>query len=211
MTRRFEETTRTVYKWFKERYDVDPEKYHDRDLALIDLQDIIAPGVAARYSEQHSKEYHDSLSPAEQVRRGRRNKMIQIITSLYRGGHLEQKIIDGKTFLRINADKLESHDQIAASSVPSTSSVVSTQVVTQAPVSLTPIEPIQLHILSKSDIANKFEITDIVVDGQPKIRVKYGNLVFELSSSAADHLCDRIGAQLIYARGSFASRNAQTP
>ena len=208
MTRRFEETTRTVYKWFKERYDVDPEKFHDRDLALIELQDIIPPGVAARYSEQHSKEYHDSLSPAEQVRRGRRNKMIQIITSLYRGGHLDQQVIDGKTFLRINPDKLEPHEQLPVSSV---GSVVSTQVVTQAPVILPSVEPIQLHILSKSDIANKFEITDIVVDGQPKIRLKYGNLVFELSSSAADHLCDRIGAQLIYARGSFASRQTQTP
>jgi hypothetical protein len=206
MTRRFEETTRAVYVWFKDRYDVDPEKFIDRDVALIELQDKVPPGVAARFSEKQNKQYHDSLSPAEQVRRGRRNKMIQTITSLHRGGYLEQRVVDGKTYLRFDPTKLEPEEQL-----PSSPSIVSTHVVSHPPATLTPIDPIELHILSKSDIANNFEITDLVVDGQPKIRVKYGKIVFELSSSAADHLCDRIGAQLIYARGSFAARSANTP
>lgn len=210
MTRRFDDTTRAIYNWFRDRELADPGKFYDREHVLIELRDLIPPPVATRFSEQHSKAYHDSLSLSEQVRRGRRNKLITTFNSMVRGGHLEERkdANDGKVYLRMEPVKFYKDNDLTPPSSVQIPTAVPT--VIAHPVQPVQVEATQLYQISKSDVANQFKITDILVDGMPKIRIEFNNVVWEMTASAADHFCDRVGSQLIYARGAFAERQTLT-
>lgn len=216
MTRRFDDMTLKVYQYFEDQYRKNPSVWIKRDDAILDLADVIPPGVATRFSSNYSPEYHTSLSVEQQIRRGRRQKLIAIMTSLVRNDHLEQRDSEdgNKITLRLSMAKRDPAEFGSAPVAVRTAPIRAVESLEDllAPREAQPVEAIStfaLYPVAKSDIAHKWQITHFIADGQPKIRAQYGNIVFEFSSSAADAFCDRITAQLIYARGELAQQQAE--
>lgn len=200
MTRRFENFTQQVHDWFRQQQERHGDIWIDREVAILELKDQIPPGEAVRESEKMNPQHHARLDQTQRVSRGRRNKLITVMSSLQRGGHLYMQIEGNKTLYRFRDKEKEG----AAESAPvqRRRAPTTTTVVTEAiPIQTVPTTTVQFHEISKSDVAHQFEITDVLVNGQPRIRVKFENLTFEFSASAADAFCDRISAQLTYARG----------
>ena len=216
MTRRFDDMTLKVYQYFENKYRENPDLWIKRDDAILDLSDVIPPGVATRFSSNYSSEYHSSLSVEQQIRRGRRQKLIAIMTSLSRNQHLEQRdSADGnKIMLRlslakrdpsefVDADRTRNHfPQRPAQSLEDLVQPREVQVVDAFP-------SLALYPVAKSDVAHKWQITHFISEGQPKIRAQYGSVVFEFTASAADAFCDRISAHLIFARGDLSQLQSE--
>jgi hypothetical protein len=202
MTRRFDDFTQEVHDWFKQHYDKasDPEQaWVDREEAILNVGSRISPGEATRESQKRSQKSHSALSHEQAVRRGRRYKMIALLSSLYRNDHLDQKVDGNRTFYRYK----EKQPGVLSPKRTRVQVEAVQPIVEPVPVkkSFTSTEQVStFRLMAKSDIG-KLPVTDVLVDGQPRIRIELDNMTLELTASAVDSLCDRLASQLIYARG----------
>jgi hypothetical protein len=125
--------------------------------------------------------------------------MIALLSSLQRNDHLDQKIDGNRTFYRYKEKQTfvaPKRNRVHVEAVqPITEPVPVAKTFSPAPEMSS-----SFHQITKSDIA-KIPVTDVLIDGQPRIRIEFNNMTIELTASAVDAFCDRLGAQLTYARG----------
>lgn len=199
MTRRFDDFTQKVHDHFRIKAEQNPDQWIDRETAIIDLQNLIAPGEASRISANIHPDHHESLDDTQRIRRGRRIKLVNTMTSLQRGGHLYISIDGNKTLYKYRDKEKEGK---APELVPQRkrSTAVTVTPVESVPVAQA-VQAMRFRQVTKSDVAHQFHITDVLINGQPCIRMQFEDITLELTASATDALCDRLASQLVYARG----------